>query len=386
MRREGHGQRFVAAAAAHLIRITRVSQEPAEETTMMRMLAFTAGLALATVCRAQDNPEAARAKWEQKSAELQDKDLSDFRAAIVKLDRPPHARAEISGLGGSIYRSSWSGNAIQVDADWWIVREAAVPTNIGPTPPGVPIKTSVVGLPDLRSKVDPEQYEAIQVIHRSPMIRAVNIDPVNLIRAVNFLQALGEDKACSALSAYERLCDANPALVWHELNPERIILIARLLYERAPNGPLLREPLLGAPGISITKGTTADALFPLALQDDVPFIVNDGYDIAGHAEDPITYMNYLRANGRFRTKPLVPITDPVTAATKLLNTTVVVSSPGIPADQRVLELLVSRQALEALGMTLSVYAWDQEWEAAKADSQVSTLRWSAEKQDFVHVK
>ncbi len=351
----------------------------------MRLLIALALGMIASICRGQDDRAKPPEKWQAKIMDFQGLSDSAFRAAIRSMARPRHVCGEIQSVGGSVYRASWSGSALQLDEDWWIVREAAEPTNVGPPPAGVPVKLSVVGIEDLRKEIDPTLYEAVRVIHRSPGFLTA-FDPVNLIRAVNFLHMMGEAKAVSALQEYVRLCLAHPDLVWHQLDSERVILLARLLWEAPDKGAALRPPMLGAPSISVMRGTVSEALFPLALGDDVPFLINGGYRLGGVPEDAMSYVRYCRANGVFRKRPMAPGNDPVAAGTGVIAVAVADLDPRFnPAWQRNhVEELVRVQAIRATGAPGMEIVSDDDWRTATVAS--GGLRWNAARQDFVEGK
>src|SRR5258708_34679459 len=107
--------------------VWRVKEEGVGTEHALRiLLAFAFFVVVFTPCgQGQDDPGPARERWQQKAAEFQGKDESDCRAAVRALDRPPHAHGEHRENGWSVCSGSTSGLAFQVDADWWIVREAA---------------------------------------------------------------------------------------------------------------------------------------------------------------------------------------------------------------------------------------------------------------------
>lgn len=344
---------------------------------MRILLAVVLGL-MASLCRGQGES----AKWQAKAAELKGLSESEFRSAVRAMTRPPHARGEFGSVGGAVYRASWSGCVSQVDEDWWIVREAAEPTNVGPPPAGVTISVSVVGIADLKSKIDPGLYEAVRVIHRSPGISAFGFDPVNLIRAVNYLQGLGEAKAVAALEEYSRVCETNQGMVWHQLDSERVILIARLLWEAPKGGAAIREPMLGGPVITLTRGSASEALFPLAVRDDVPFLVDWGYALAGHAEEAMSYVRECRAKGVFRKKPMSPGKDPVSAGEGVIGVVVkdLQATYNTSYQKETVVDQVRRQAVQATGATDPESVSDGDWERAGVGAK--GLKWDGVKGEW----
>jgi hypothetical protein len=177
---------------------------------------------------------------------------------------------------------------------------------------------TVVGLPDHRAQIEADLYEAVRAIERSPTL-FWEFDPVNLIRAVNTLQAMSETRAVDALKAYNTLCESDPRPLWPVFEAERIFWITRLLYVPKDPASSLRPPILGMPAVRVAAGSDLNAVFPLVLQDDVPFRLNSGYTLFGVAELPLAYLEYCRSAGKFRDAPLRPSSDPIAAATKFLE-------------------------------------------------------------------
>lgn len=137
-------------------------------------------------------------------------------------------------------------------------------------------------------------------------IDAARFDPAPLVRAVNALQPLGRDAALDVIDEYLRVHNAALAGV-----DESVFLVLRALF--VPSPPHRAHPTahLGAP--SVAPPTNPDDLpaFPLAIADDVPFVLVTGYILGGLPEQAEQHMPWYRANATIRPRPLAP--NPATA-------------------------------------------------------------------------
>ena len=250
--------------------------------------------------------------------------------------------------------------------------------------------------------VAPELKDAVQAIHNSPALMG-EFNPVDLIRAVNKLQALGETKAIEALKAYDALWENVPAGDWIFWKPEREILVLRLLY--VPNDPAkpIPSPGMGLPIVHVKERSDLAALFPLVLQNDVPFRLNAAYALDGVPTNPFGYLKKCQSVGTFRKAPLKPTSDPLVAATAIidgrLGGLVQYTDPRArPTPDENIRLRTEdlrgqavTAAAHAIGDTskwaepgLSSYACsDRQWKlACEANKRAGTV-WSEAAQDFV---
>jgi hypothetical protein len=92
-------------------------------------------------------------------------------------------------------------------------------------------------------------------------------------RAVNHLRRLGKDKALEVLQA---------DLLESPYENAKVLLLSRLLF-RNPSG--WTPPILGIPVPEVgASGVSAFPLFPLALSDNVPFVILRDYELEGRGE------------------------------------------------------------------------------------------------------
>jgi hypothetical protein len=297
-------------------------------------------------------------------------------------------------LGGGSYQI---GNQPKVDTDLFALDETFdlyLVWNGKDQEQGIR-SVEVVGFVDLRPKIKPEYFDALQALHRCPSARSYwSFDPVLVVRAVNAFLALGTE-AGPALRSYR---DLARGLSFGEarkysIDECRIFPVIQLLGTRP--SPFL----LGNGGVA-NPGSGTWPYFPLALERDIPFMVVSGYTLLGQPEDVIGRLGPPLA---LRSERLVPGGNPVEVAQMLTTSPrwealLSAESAGIPKqDARGaarLKWLVRSQALEALA---PVYHRPDEyvpknccedpseasWRQMAEEVRALGIRWDRERQDFV---
>jgi hypothetical protein len=96
----------------------------------------------------------------------------------------------------------------------------------------------------------------------------------------------------------------------HDIDEQRIFLILRLLFETDK----MPDIHIGAPD---TDPSADWPLFPLVVRDDIPFMVVNGYALAGIPQSPVEHIDTFARHGRLREKPLAPVGSPLDAADAL---------------------------------------------------------------------
>lgn len=346
-------------------------------------------------------------RWQTTIAALDPRlDAKEFRIAISRLrDSDIHvSRYGTGSVGWSVICGSWAGISVPLDEDWTAVRESAnADASVKPDELSIPVPENskmivrVVGLADVRARVDPAFWESVRIIHRSPKVPD-DFDPVNLIRAVNALQAMGEERAFESMRAYYKLCGDAGCQQWLALDRERIIWIARLLYLPREGNPSISRPALGAANVVAAPGSLIDQFFPLALQDDVPFCLVSSFVLNGVPEDPLDYITRCRKEGQFREVPLRPTADPISAADSLSNTAItnglkvslfVTRGGDVCLDQ--VRTLVRGQALAAARIKTTAERknlfedeplTEDDWRDAQNEARTSRMVWKTKSNDF----
>jgi hypothetical protein len=186
-------------------------------------------------------------------------------------------------------------------------------TNSSPILPQTVTRISIAG---------PQPLSAtMQAINGAPSATANRFDPVMLVRAVNHLHALGKDKAIAELYEFLKIARYNPHVERDPANIdtshyECVFLIVRLLFEPAEAGD--RLPPMHAFAPPPDKDEALWPLFPLALQDDIPFIVGEPMMLQGSPELPSPHVAWAARRGKLRARPLRPADDPLRAVDKLM--------------------------------------------------------------------
>jgi hypothetical protein len=159
----------------------------------------------------------------------------------------------------------------------------------------------IIHFDDLKDQVPAGLFPYVRLIHQSPSVNGEYFDPVPLIRAVNALQPLGQEKALRALREYVKLVAtmdaADPEREWrYDLDEQRVFLIARTLFVRKDGDRQMPWMAIGATNPDVDPGDKNWPLFPLVMQDDIPFDLSCGYGLAGTAQSPIEHLDYCEIN------------------------------------------------------------------------------------------
>lgn len=130
-------------------------------------------------------------------------------------------------------------------------------------------------------------------------------NPREVIRAVNLLQPLGKEKSLAAIDEFLRV-----ASHFHDSGREGVFLVLRTLFD-VPADPGYMPPMLvGAPTPAEPDGHSLLPRFPIAIEGDIPFLLVEGYSLAGFPEQPESHVAYFRKHGQVRAKPLAPSDRP----------------------------------------------------------------------------
>jgi hypothetical protein len=253
--------------------------------------------------------------------------------------------------------------------------------------------TEVVSFSDLKDRVDPEMFDAMSAIHRSPGAeQGLAFEPILLIRAVNALRPMGKERAIKALRGYCRLARS---LTVEErskyfLDEYRIPPIVRLLFDHPPGGR--PDWGLGAPDL-YPPPARIWPLYPLASPQDVPFLVVSGFHLTtGRPKDA---EDDLRIDlGPLRADPLAPRVTPLEAADELTQSEGWKALRLQPGDEGRKKWQIRRQALRAASPVFAlrpeessndccVDPTEAQWRAAVDRAKAAGIVWSPEIQDFI---
>lgn len=130
-------------------------------------------------------------------------------------------------------------------------------------------------------------------------------NPRKVIQAVNLLQPLGKKKSLAVIDEYLRVASS-----WDDDGREGVFLVLRTLFDVPPDLGHMPPMMVGAPSVSNHKDLKLLPRFPIALEGDIPFLLSEGFNLGGQAEQPESHVAYFREHGIMRAKPLMPSDQP----------------------------------------------------------------------------
>jgi hypothetical protein len=240
-----------------------------------------------------------------------------------------------------------------------------------------------------------EDYPCFELIQHVSGIDGLCFNPTPLIRAVNELLRFERTRIRTILRRHVQLAREASAGDHLESDDQRLFLIERLLFQPAGDETALPPILIGVPDVSPGQDTESWPIFPLALVDEIPFLVVGGYNLAGLPQSPLEYLEVCLDRCKQREVALAPQASPIDAVEKLLNSyrwrrLIPTASTGWYAG------LLYRQALRALeplyvvapGDLDALYRPSKEereriWTKHAAEVRELRPSWSAAKQQYV---
>jgi hypothetical protein len=192
---------------------------------------------------------------------------------------------------------------------------------------------------------------------------AWNYNPRKLIRAVNLLQPLGKEKALAAIDEFLRVSSH-----WHDKGRDGVFLVLRTLFEVPDDTGHMPPMMVGAPIPSEPKDRKLLPRFPIAIEGDIPFLLAEGFNLSGMAEEPESHVAYFREKGRLRGKPLMPSNEPFKALDTFAKSPrwIFTGEGGLGGDERGRQFL----GVQALRLLDTVYH-------AEPDEDGDLLPWGA---------
>jgi hypothetical protein len=165
-----------------------------------------------------------------------------------------------------------------------------------------------------------ELRRLLEALNDLPGLNGYHYNPRPVIRAVNLLQPLGKEKALAAIDEFLRV-----SFEFTDGNPRRgVFLVLRMLFEvptaqtvfpyNIESRPGYMPPMLVGAGVPAgPKDKKLLPRFPIAIEGDIPFLLVEGYTLAGHAEPAKSHVAYFRKFGTMRAQPLTPTAKPFQA-------------------------------------------------------------------------
>ncbi len=143
--------------------------------------------------------------------------------------------------------------------------------------------------------------------------RSQSYDPMDTIRAVNALQPLGKKVALATLAEYLRV-----RTTFEAPEGDGAFFVMRVLFELPPSGHM-PPMMVGASSPPAPSNPKSIPRFPIALVDDIPFLVSLGYRLGGRAERPERHLAFFRDSGTLRSQPLRPPDHPLEVVDRLVG-------------------------------------------------------------------
>jgi hypothetical protein len=209
-------------------------------------------------------------------------------------------------------------------------------------------------------------------------------NPRPLIRAVNLLQPLGKEKALAAIDEDLRIGRMETV--------NGLYLLLRALFD-VPEKPGYMPGIIGPPNPSWTKDPKLLPRFPLAIEDDLPFLLGDDGSYTGGAPNPWEHVAYFRKYAKLRSKPLVPSDKPFVALGRLVK---IFKQNGMSeADCERIRAMLSEQLLRLIDTVYRVESDEAggflTWDKSEKNNTILggalnlTLRWDGSRQRFTRL-
>jgi hypothetical protein len=165
-------------------------------------------------------------------------------------------------------------------------------------------------VPSPRVITEEDLWAGMRALHPGPEAAGYN-DPLQLIRAINFLQPTGKEKALAIIGEYARIAGPEVDQTW-------LFLLLRTLFEIPTPPGYMPELFIGAMVPPPPKDRKRIPRFPVVIVDDIPFSLLWGVALAGVPEPASRHVEYFREHGTLRSNHLRPPDDPYLSFKKLL--------------------------------------------------------------------
>jgi hypothetical protein len=233
----------------------------------------------------------------------------------------------------------------------------------------------------------PELSRELALIDRASGWPFSNPNGLDLIHAVNALQALGKDRALAVLEQYLTL--TQEPRQWSD--QEIVFWIVRLLFEPVRLGDRIPRPGIA---VFVDDREVPEAmkwpLNPMAVEGDVPFMVGHRIGMAGMPEHPSSHIHWARLHGVLRDQPLIPTENPLSAAEAILKSRRFKAleehsrREGTQAI-RSQALAMVEGLVEPVGERNRIDINDAQWKSRLEAAAEADLQWDAQREEFVAV-
>ena len=161
-----------------------------------------------------------------------------------------------------------------------------------------------------------ELRNILRLLNTAPGLDGDSYNPLPLIQIVNTLQPMGKEKALAAIGEYLRVSDQ-----WSDdMGPRSgLFLVLRVLFDIPDNIDPDNAGGFGMPSPAGPKDPHRIPRFPIALVDDIPLMLVEGYTLAGVATPMDEVLRFFRDNGKLHSQKLTPSDNPLASITHLIN-------------------------------------------------------------------
>lgn len=238
--------------------------------------------------------------------------------------------------------------------------------------------------------------EVLALIGASPKLERETFDPQALLRAANALIRLGRDSTTRLLLRFINSVEERASVGRSQYNEvTRVIPIALVLREPSSGQFECVKNAWMYDGLTLTEEPWFE--FPLAIVDDVPFLVAVPSGGSSPEELAIIVVEELKRSG-VRKKPLCPAFLPTAACTRLLRGEQWSTVAGFAGGKRSLaymEACMRQQALLALHHVYAAHTefvraasegHEYDWETPWANVRALGIMWNADSDFFCIVR
>lgn len=209
---------------------------------------------------------------------------------------------------------------------------------------------------------------------------------VDLIRAVNALQRLGKERALATLEEYAEMTSG----IGYFEEQEIVFWIVRTLFE-----PIRLDDRIPRPLIAVwlddeeLPPSARWPLNPMAVVDDVPFMLGHQVGMGGVPEPPAWQIEWARRHGVVRDAPLKPAMSPLLAAEVILGSHQFRQLDEYARDEATRSVRAQAYAMAAgLLPPITTERLDDteeeiQWRNLVEESAVQEIRWDAGREEFV---
>jgi hypothetical protein len=228
----------------------------------------------------------------------------------------------------------------------------------------------------------------LRTLDETPPIAGPSFNPRRLIEVVNTLQPLGKEKALAAIGEYARVASS-----FHDEGKRTgLFLVLRVLFEVPEDTGAMPAMMIGASSPAEPEDPRTAPRFPVTIEGDVPFLLVNGYRLAGVAEPVEEHIEFFREHGKLRGKPLAPTDKPAELVSRVMAHHGSLYGEGSSSRwenmfvNQVLALVetVQREEPDDMGLRLPLgTGWQAHWTELRAQIGKLSIHWDGASHRYV---